>query len=151
MEDILYHMDTLLCPGARNEASLRLMCQCYELLGSTPSPALFLLGLGMGLGAVLWYGRAGTDWLAHLCNGLRTYLPPPKQGLACLWNTVSVPESLGYAHALQSWTVGSEQPGLFCLGRRIDFNLCGHWITQPLPQKQGLAVLKARCGIWSGG
>lgn len=91
MEDILYYMDTPLCPGARNEASLRLMCQCYELLGSTPSPALFFLGLGMGLGAVLWYGRAGTDWLAHLCNGLRTYLPPQKQGLACLWNTCECP------------------------------------------------------------
>lgn len=51
MEGILYYMDTLLCPGARDEASLRLMGQCYELLGSTPGPAVFLLGLG----AVLWF------------------------------------------------------------------------------------------------
>lgn len=52
MEGILYHLDTLLCPGARDEASLRLICQCYELLGFTPGPAVFLLGLG----AVLWFG-----------------------------------------------------------------------------------------------
>lgn len=119
----VYHVDTLLCPGARDKASLRLMYQCCELLGSTPGPAVFLLGL-------------------------RMHHPPERQGSTCLWNTCECHQ----VPSLCSSTPGPHS-GIWaacCCFGRIDWSLFGYGVTLPLPQKQGSPVLKARCSIWSG-